>query len=130
MNYVDVNVFIYWLGSDPNFGETATKIMERIERGEKAITSALTPWLIHIVLEREAREYEPEAMIEKLRLMRNLRIVPVKMEDYESAIRLGKRYDLDLEDALHLSVAIANNAKRIYSTDRDFDRGPLKRAFE
>jgi predicted nucleic acid-binding protein len=63
MNYIDVNIFIYWLGDDPSFGETATTIIERIETKEKGITSSLTPWLIHVVLEREAKEYSQKVLI-------------------------------------------------------------------
>ncbi|MCP8308097.1 MAG: type II toxin-antitoxin system VapC family toxin [archaeon] len=60
MKYVDVNVFVYWLGDDPIYGEMS-------------------------------------------------------------------KYNLDLEDAIHLSVALRVNAKEIYSKDADFDRTPLKR---
>jgi len=33
VRYVDVNVFVYWLGDDPVFGDEATGIIERIEKG-------------------------------------------------------------------------------------------------
>jgi len=42
VKYVDVNVFVHWLGDDPVFGEDATVIVERIEKGERAATSSLT----------------------------------------------------------------------------------------
>jgi predicted nucleic acid-binding protein len=130
MNYVDVNIFIYWLGDDPNFGETATEIIERIETKEKGITSSLTPWLIHVVLEREAEDYSQKVLIEKLLSIRNLKFVPLTITHYRNAVDFSSQYDLDLEDALHLSVAMEKKAENIYSNDEDFDSTPLKRVFE
>jgi predicted nucleic acid-binding protein len=130
MNYIDVNIFIYWLGDDPSFGETATTIIERIETKEKGITSSLTPWLIHVVLEREAKEYSQKVLIEKLLSIRNLKFVPLTIAHYRNAVEFSSQYGLDLEDALHLSVALENKAKNIYSNDEDFDTTPLKRIFK
>lgn len=39
--FVDTNIFIYALMAHPIFGKTAKKILERIEKGEPAITSTL-----------------------------------------------------------------------------------------
>ena len=40
--YVDVNVFIYWLGGHPRYGETAKKWVKRMEEEKGFITSTLT----------------------------------------------------------------------------------------
>jgi uncharacterized protein len=42
--YVDVNVFVYWLGNNPTFGETAHKWINEIENSPSGgyVTSSLS----------------------------------------------------------------------------------------
>lgn len=130
MRYVDVNVLFYWLTDHEKFGDTATTIIRRIENGEKAVTSALTLWLLHILLERTTANYDPKVLVDRLRKIRFLRIAPLNQKHFEKAITLSQEYELDLEDAIHLAVALENRCQIIYSNDKDFDRSPLKRKFE
>jgi predicted nucleic acid-binding protein len=128
VKYVDVNVFVYWLGDDPAFGDDATVILERIEKGERAATSSLTPWLTHIALvSGAARNYSEEKLLEKFRELPFLRIEPLTFGDYGSAVGAMRRYRLDLEDSLHFTVAERLGIREIYTNDRDFERTPLKR---
>jgi len=76
MRYVDVNVLIYWLGNDPLFGNQATKIVERIEKGERAVTSSLTLWLAHVLLSSLAERYSEEEFVKKVRDLIFLRVEP------------------------------------------------------
>lgn len=131
MKYVDVNVFVYWLNAHPKFGETATGIIERIESREKAVTSSLTPWLLHAIFKKsEAKGYSHSLLIEKLSRIVNLHFVPLDVEAYRKASTLSGKYRLDFEDAIHLAVALDYGADAIYSNDEDFDRTPIKRVFE
>jgi predicted nucleic acid-binding protein len=131
MKYVDVNVFIYWLNAHPRFGETATKIIERIDTGEKAITSAITPWFVHIVFSRSgAKGYSFADLLERLNSLENLNFIPLEARIYPTACSLAEKYRLDLEDALHLAVALNHKVRAIYSNDEDFDKGPIERVFE
>ncbi len=131
MKYIDVNVFVYWLNDHPKFGETATNIIERVESGEKAVTSALTPWILHVLFEKTGLKwYSPGLLMDKLSHIMNLDIVPIDADDYRNASILSDKYRLDFEDAIHLAVAIDYGADAIYSNDDDFDRAPIKRVFE
>jgi len=130
LKYVDVNVFVYWFTNPEEFGETATRIIERIERGERAITSALTIWLLHIILSEITENYNPSEMLRRINLLRGLRIVPLTKEIIQEAINAANEYNLDLEDAIHLVTAMRYGAREIYSNDADFDRTPLIRVFE
>ena len=127
MNYVDVNVFVYWLGNDLAFGDQATEIIARIEKGERTVTSSLTLWLVHIVLSSLAEQYSEEALVETIKSLAFLRVEPLLFDDYATALKYMTSYKLDLEDALHLATALRTGAKEIYSNDGDFDRTPLRR---
>ncbi len=127
MRYVDVNVFVYWLGDDPVFGGEATDIVERIEKGERAVTSSLTPWLTHVALfGASARGYSEGKLIEKFGELSFLRVEPLTLGDYGRAPEAMHRYGLDLEDSLHFTVAERLRIREIYSNDRDFEKTPLK----
>ncbi len=127
MRYVDVNVFVYWLGDDPVFGEEATGIIERIEKGERAATSSLTPWLTHVALvTAAARNYSEEKLVEKFLELPFLRVEPLSLGDYEKAAGAMRRYGLDLEDGLHFALAERLKISEVYSNDRDFEKTPLK----
>ncbi len=131
MRYVDANVFVYWLNGHPEFGETSTGIIERIESGEKAVTSSLTPWLLHAVFKKtRAKGYSHSLLMEKLSRIMNLHFAPLDADAYTKASALTGKYRIDFEDAIHLAVALDYGADAIYSNDMDFDRTPIKRVFE
>ncbi|MEX2703593.1 MAG: type II toxin-antitoxin system VapC family toxin [Candidatus Baldrarchaeia archaeon] len=129
MRYVDVNVFVYWLTSDPKFGGRATEIIKRIEKGEKALTSTLTVWLTHIVLKNATENYSEENLLKSFKELTGLKIVDLTFKDFEKALTYSKEYNLDLEDSIHFAVAIRFGIREIYSNDEDFDKTPLKRIF-
>ncbi len=126
MRYVDVNVFVYWLGDDPEYGAQATSIIESIEAGERTITSALTPWLTHIVLQSLTEGYSAKEVIASFKQLEFLTVIPLTAETYHEAIRNAAEQKLDLEDAIHFTVAKENGATEIYSNDQDFKHTSLK----
>ncbi len=126
MRYVDVNVFVYWLGDDPEFGGKATKIIESIEAGEESITSALTPWLTHVVLQALTEGYSAKEMMRRFRQLEFLRVTPLTLQTYLAAVTNAQEQKLDFEDAIHYSAAREHGATEIYSNDQDFKRTPLK----
>ncbi|MFQ6136535.1 MAG: type II toxin-antitoxin system VapC family toxin [Candidatus Hydrothermarchaeales archaeon] len=131
MKYIDVNVFVYWLNAHPEFGETATSIIERIESGEKAVTSSLTPWLLHAAFKKTgAKGYSHSLLMERLSKIMNLHFAPLDVDVYRKASTLSDKYRLDFEDAIHLAVALDYSTDAIYSNDEDFERAPIKRVFE
>jgi len=126
VRYVDVNVFVYWLGDDAIFGDEATAIVKGIERGERAATSTITPWLIHVVLRGMGRNYDEEKMVERLEELDFLKMEPLVWEDYRTALKYMHQYRLDLEDALHLAVSQRLGIREMYTNDGDFSRTPAK----
>ncbi|MBS1263423.1 MAG: tRNA(fMet)-specific endonuclease VapC [Methanonatronarchaeales archaeon] len=130
MKYVDVNVLIYWLIDHPEFGDTAREIVGRIEGGERAATSALTPWIIHVVLKNEAENYDRETMLELLDDLKHLTVAELTMNDYLRADELVAEAGFDMEDALHLVTAERLDCDKSYTNDSDFDKVGIDAAFE
>ncbi|MEM2972433.1 MAG: type II toxin-antitoxin system VapC family toxin [Candidatus Bathyarchaeia archaeon] len=134
--YVDINVFIYWLGNHPVFGKTAYKWIKKIEEAPhgKYVTSTLTLYqTLVIIAGLTCRNLKDKTLVEEVVNsivgLHGLTITPLTTNDLSEAISLTREYDLDYEDALHLAAAIRNKAKEIISNDQDFDKTPLKRRF-
>ena len=135
-SYVDINVFIYWLGNHPSFGKTAHRWIKKIEgspRG-KYVTSALTIYQTLVIIAgltgKNLRDQDlVKGVLNAIKGLRGLMIAPLTVEDMRSAAELMKEYNLDYEDAIHLATALRNKVKEIISNDGDFDRAPLERKF-
>ncbi|MEM3766334.1 MAG: type II toxin-antitoxin system VapC family toxin [Candidatus Bathyarchaeia archaeon] len=134
--YVDVNVFVYWLGNHPNLGRRSYEWIRKIEgasRG-KYVTSALTLYQIMVIIAgltgKNLKDQElVEEVVNSIEGLSGLRIMPLTVEDITEAAKLMKEHSLDYEDAIHLTSALRSRAKEIISNDEDFDRTPLKRRF-
>jgi predicted nucleic acid-binding protein len=133
-SYVDINIFVYWLGNHPKFGETAYKWIKKIEdspRG-KYVTSSLTLYeTLVIIAGLTGKSLRDKAFIEEIvnsiTHIKGLTIEPLKPEDFTKAVGLMKEYNLDYEDSIHLAVATRTGVQEILSNDKDFDAAPIKR---
>jgi uncharacterized protein len=134
--YVDVNIFVYWLGKHPKFGETAYNWIQRIEtsaRGEYFTSSLAIYETLVIIAGLAGRNLKDKAFIEEvissLTRMKGLTIEPLKPEDLISAADLMSNNKIDYEDALHLAVATRIGAKEIITNDQGFNTAQIKRTF-
>lgn len=134
--YVDVNVFVYWLGNNPTFGETARKWIDEIENSPSGVyvTSSLSLYEALVSLAGLAntnlKNYDfGESIIKALNGIKGLIIEPLLSVDYTSAIDLMSECGLDYEDSLHLAVATRIGAGEIISNDKHFNATPLKRVY-
>ncbi|MBS7656195.1 type II toxin-antitoxin system VapC family toxin [Candidatus Bathyarchaeota archaeon] len=135
-SYIDVNVFVYWLGKHPTLGKTAYEWIKKIEAASKGryITSSLTLYQTLIILAGlSGRSIKDKALVESIitpiENLPGLEVVSLISEDLIKAVKLMEGHRLDYEDALHLAVALRNKTKEIISNDEDFDTTPLKRKF-
>ena len=132
--YVDVNIFVYWLGNHPKFGETAHKWIKKIEsssRGEY-VTSSLTIYETLVIMAgltgKNLRDHSlVDQVVSSITHVKGLVVEPVKNEDFIEALAFMSSYNLDYEDSLHLAVATRVAACEIVSNDRDFDTVPIRR---
>ena len=132
--YVDVNIFVYWLGNHPEFGETACNWIKKIDNSKqkKYVTSSLTLYETLVIIAglsgKNLRDKAfTEAVVSSMIHIKGLAIEPLTSEDFIKAVDLMKDYNIDHEDALHLAVALRKGAQEIISNDIDFDRTPIRR---
>ena len=132
--YVDINVFVYWLGDHPAFGKTAHGWIRKIEEATRGryVTSGLAVYECVVILAgltgRNLKEESfIEAVVNAITGLKGLRIEEMKSEDVIQSVHLMKEHEIDYEDALHLATALRVGAKEILSNDRDFERTPLRR---
>lgn len=132
--YVDINVFVYWLGKHPDFGEVAYNWIKKIENSPRGgfVTSSLTVYETLVIIAGLAGKSLKdkgfvEAVVNSITRIKGLVIEPLKSEDFVKAVDLMKEYGLDFEDSVHLAVAMRVGAQEIVSNDRDFDVAPIKR---
>jgi len=135
-SYVDVNIFVYWLGNHPLLGKAAYKWIKKIENAPKGeyVTSSLTLYeTIVIIASLTGRTLKDKRLVEdvidSMTHLKGLLIDPLKPEDLIQAVELMKKYDIDYEDSIHLTVALRKGAKEIVSNDKDFDSTQLRRIF-
>jgi len=134
--YIDTNIFIYWLGNHPTFGEKAHQWIKRVEESPhgKYATSSLTIYQTLVIIAgltgKNLRDRKlAEEVTHSITGLPGLTIIPLTQEDMTRATSLMREYELDYEDAIHLAAALKSKVKEIISNDQDFDRTPLKRRF-
>ncbi len=127
--FVDTNVFIYAIQGHPEFGEVSKIILERIDSGEKAVTSQINLAEVCWWLEKHKRSEEIEEEIKLISSIFHLEIIPLDMRDFIAASEFVKKYKIDFNDCISLAVMKRMNISTIYSNDRDFDRTWIKRKF-
>jgi predicted nucleic acid-binding protein len=135
-SYVDVNVFVYWLGKHPIFGKQAYQWVKKIEeapRGKYATSSLTLYQTLVIIAGLTGRSLREQKLVEEIANsiinLPGLKIIPLSEKDIIQATNLMREYQLDYEDALHLATALKIKAKEMVSNDQDFDKTPLKRVF-
>ena len=134
--YVDVNIFVYWLGNHPKHGSIAQRWIKKIEESQRGayITSTLTLYETIVILAGlTGKNLKDKTFVNKVlnavTSLKPLRIEPLKIEDYKIAADLMNECQLDYEDSLHLAVAARTKVHEIVSNDKDFDFTQIKRTF-
>ncbi|MEM2849729.1 MAG: type II toxin-antitoxin system VapC family toxin [Candidatus Bathyarchaeia archaeon] len=135
--YVDVNIFIYWLGRHPTFGEVAYEWVKKIDESPrgKYVTSSLTLYETLVIIAgltgRSLNDRQlVKDIISSITSLKGLAIAKLEHEGYIQAIKLMEEYKIDYEDSLHLATALKVGVREIVSNDEDFDGTPLKRTFK
>ena len=132
--YIDVSIFVYWLGNHPNYAQTSKTWIQKVEEAPrgKYFTSSLTLYETTVILAGLAgRNLKDKTFITQvitpITAIKSLTIEPLKSEDFKKAAEIMDRRQLDYEDSLHLAVAERVGATEIISNDRDFDKSEIRR---
>jgi predicted nucleic acid-binding protein len=133
--YIDVNIFVYWLGKHPKFGEAAYRWIQKIEKSppKEYFTSSLAIYETMVIIAGlVGKNLKDAAFVEdvtkSLTSIKGLTIESLTLEDLKTATDVMEDYPIDYEDALHLAVASRIGAKEIISNDKDFNKTHIKSA--
>jgi len=118
MRFVDTNVFVYALTAHPDFGQTAKRILERIENGEETATSSLVLCEIAWVLEAMGKQGEIESTLEKILSYTTLNTIEIGIDDILMGANNMAAYKVDFNDGVNISLMIQSGISEVYSNDK------------
>jgi len=118
MRFVDTNIFVYVLEAHPTYGEISKKILERIEKGERALTSAIVLAEIAWVLEAMGRQSYIKPALEKILSYESLTIKEITAEDLVEGSLCMRDYKVDFNDGVNLAIMEREGIKEIYTNDK------------
>jgi len=116
--FVDTNVFIYALTAHPVFGKVARRILERIEKGESAVTSTLVLCEVAWVLEAMGRQGDVKSTLEMVLSYRSLEAVDVGSDDLLMGANNMSSQGVDFNDGVNLALMMRLGISEVYSNDR------------
>jgi predicted nucleic acid-binding protein len=114
---VDTNVFIYALTGHPKFGETAKRILERIEAGEVAVTSTLVLCEVAWVLEAMGRQGEVKSTLEKILSYTALEVAGFDEDDLLVGANNMLVCHIDFNDGVNTAIMERLGIGETYSND-------------
>ncbi len=115
--FVDTNVFIYSATRHPRFGEGARRILERIEHGEKTVTSMLVLCEVAWVLEAMGKQGDIKPTLEKILSYRSLQVVGFDKDDLLLGANNMRLYDIDFNDGINVAIMTRTGVYEAYSND-------------
>jgi predicted nucleic acid-binding protein len=118
MRFVDTNIFIYALTAHPTFGQTAKRILERIEKGEEAVTSTLVLCEISWVLEAMGKQGAIEPVLEKILSYKSLKTVEITPDDLLMGANNMAEYGVDFNDGVNIALMMRLDIGEVYSNDQ------------
>jgi predicted nucleic acid-binding protein len=129
-NFIDTNIFLYVVQAHPQFGKVSKEILERIDKGEKAVISLINLAEICWWLEKHRKRDQIENELRLVASILNLELVSLALEDFLLASKFVKEHKIDFNDCLALAIMKRLGIKKIYSNDPDFDKvGWIRREF-
>jgi predicted nucleic acid-binding protein len=117
MRFIDTNIFIYVATNHPKFGKTSTSILERIESGERAVTSTLVLCEVSWVLEAMGRQGNIKQTLEKILSYTSIEIASFDSDDLIVGSSLMSAHYVDFNDAVNLAIMERLGITEIYSND-------------
>ncbi len=115
--FVDTNVFIYSATNHPRFGETSKRILERIEQGEKAVTSTLVLCEVAWVLEAMGKQGDIKPTLEKILSYKSLEVIGFDQDELLVGANNMRLYGIDFNDGINVAIMTRIGVYEAYSND-------------
>jgi predicted nucleic acid-binding protein len=113
-------VFVYYLTGDKTYGERAKNWLSM---EDDKYTSVVTPFLLTVVLgkilSRSLKDYDFIKTINEA--LESLGIEYLELPEWSKIVDNVKRYDIDLEDSIHVATALENGLE-IISNDSELKK--------
>jgi predicted nucleic acid-binding protein len=125
MRFIDSNVFIYHMASDPIYGPDAEAILRKVEAGEETVTSTLTIVQTCSYLKWKKAADKIPLFISFLQSLPKLTKDETRLEDFSAAIELSEKLGVSInkwDDLVIAAQMMRLSVNEIYSNDSDFDR--------
>lgn len=116
--FLDTNIFIYTLTAHPRFGKISKDILERIEKGERAVTSTLVLCEVAWVLEAMGRQGDIKQTLEEIMSYRTLEIVACTQDDLLVGASNMATENIDFNDGVNLALMMRLGICEVYSNDQ------------
>jgi len=128
MIFIDANVFIYAFMAprrslkehEKNIKDGAREIIERIENGEKVVTSLVHLSEVSNVLENAMKNEQLVELLRSILEKENVLVMDCGADSYLLALDLAIDYGIGPNDALALVIMGQLGISRIYSFDSHF----------
>ncbi|MBS7622323.1 type II toxin-antitoxin system VapC family toxin [Candidatus Bathyarchaeota archaeon] len=117
MRFIDTNLFIYAITAHPRFGETARRILERVEADEAAATSTLVLCEVAWVLEAMGRRGEIKPTLEKILSYKSLKVIGFDESDILMGANNMVAHNTDFNDGLNVAIMLRSGITEVYSND-------------
>jgi predicted nucleic acid-binding protein len=118
LKFVDTNIFVYAITAHPKFGEIAKSILEKIEKGEKALTSLLVLLEVSWILEAMGKQGYIRSTLDKISSYDSLAIEEVSLRDLQIGAILMGQHEIDLNDGINLAIMEREGIREVYSNDK------------
>ncbi len=129
MRFIDANVFIHAFlnlkrelkPSEVQVKQAARAMLNRIENGEKVVTSVVHLSEVANVLENYLSLPDQKTLFSSILMRKNIEVLEVKPADYLLAIEFTEKNNLGINDSLAVVLMQQKQVSEIYSFDKDFD---------
>jgi predicted nucleic acid-binding protein len=101
----------------PKFGKTAKHILERIEKGEEAVTSTLVLCEVAWVLEAMGKQGDIKPTLEKILSYKSLKVIGFDQDDLLVGANNMLTYGIDFNDGANMAVMTKIRVYEAYSND-------------
>ena|SRR3989344_4685994 len=127
--FIDADVFVNaFVNLDVEKNKASRNLLEQLEQGKiKLLTDFLVLVETYYIIEKYKGIDIAIDVVKELLTFNNLEIIPLDNHAFFEAVKRVKKYTLRINDVLHYTIALLNNASNFYSYDTDFDNLEIKR---